>query len=141
MSVTSSRGSAAHVVEQRATRRPQSRSRVSAKYALQRPPRFGLIDAREKRRDHLAQLGEHLVARTARTSSSGMRAHAQQERLEALACSVDADVRLRRRGQHAAQRVERLRADRRSMHAFGVLRRLAGTAREMPLHRGRCSRA
>ena len=53
-----------------------------------------------------------------------------------LACSVDADVRLRCRRQHASQRVERLRPDRRSMHAFGVAGRLRVRCAKVTLHRG-----
>ena len=65
-----------------------------------------------------------------------VRAHAQQQRLEGLSGPEDADVRLRRRRQHAAQRVERLRADGGAMDRVGVLPALLRIApREVLLHR------
>ena len=58
-----------------------------------------------------------------------MRAHPQQQRLVRLAGAVDADVRLRRRRQQPAQRVERLGANRRAIHAVRIRRRLRDSAR------------
>ncbi len=68
------------------------------------------VDAGEEARDDLAQLLEH-HRRVAARLGERVRAHAQQQRLVALAGAVDADVRQRRRGQDAADRVARLRLD------------------------------
>ena len=93
-----------------------------------------LVDAREERGDHLPQLDEHLAG--ARTDlGERARAHPQEQRLEGLAGAVDADVRLRRRRQHAAQRVERLGADGRPVDAVRISRRLRIPALEVFLHR------
>ena len=66
-------------------------------------------------------------------------AHAQQQRLERLAGAVDADVRERRRGQHAAHRVARLGLDRLLVDEVGV----AGLLRvplARPVHESRQAR-
>ena len=76
--------------------------------------------------EHLVRAGADFLER--------MRAHPEQERLVGLPGPVDADVRLRRGRQHAAQRVERLGPDRGAVHAFGVGRRLRVSRREVILH-------
>ena len=64
-----------------------------------------------------------------------MRAHAEEQRFERLPGPVNADVRLRRGRQHAAQRIERLGADRGAVHALAVARALRVAALEVLLHR------
>ena len=58
-------------------------------------------------------------SRTPGPRSADARA-SEQQRLEGLAAAVEADVRLRRGRQHAAQRVERLRPDRRAVNRLSV---------------------
>ncbi len=64
-----------------------------------------------------------------------MREHPQQQRFECLAGTEQADVRRRRRRQQSAQRVERLGANHRPIHAVGIVRRLRILRAEMRFHR------
>ena len=93
-----------------------------------------LIDSHQERRDHLAQFRQHLAGARADLRQR-VRAHAQQQRLERLSRAVDAEVRLRGRGQQAAQRVERLGANRGAMHGVRIGGALRIPAREVLLHR------
>ena len=78
-------------------------------------------------REHLLRAVADLVER--------VREHAQQQRFERLAGAEQADVGRRRRRQQAAQRVERLGADHRSVDGVGILRRLRVLRAEVRFHR------
>ena len=109
--MTSSRSARASRPAADRRRRSAMRGACPARYVRPASAALRLIDAREKRGDDLAQLRQHRVGGMARTSSERMRAHAQQQRFVRLARAVEPDVRLRRRRQQPAQRVERLGAN------------------------------
>src|SRR5206468_9924007 len=88
---------------------------------------LGYIDPLEERGDDLPQLGQHQI-RIGAYLLQRMGTHAQQELLVRLPGAVDAYVRRRRRGQHAAQGVERLGPDRHAIDGLGLGR----VAREFP---------
>ncbi len=92
-----------------------------------------LIDACQERRHQLPQLREHQIGALP-DFVERVRAHAEEKRFIRLPRAVEAHVRLGRRRQHPAQRVERLGADRRAVHAFGVLRRARIPRGEVRLH-------
>ena len=71
MSVTSGRDSRVDAGEERARRLLSKARCVSARVLRPAPAAIRLIDAREKRRDHLPQLGEHQLGVRRATSASG----------------------------------------------------------------------
>jgi hypothetical protein len=78
---------------------------------------LGLIDAGEESRTSFRSSASIWIAALPHFVER-VRAQAEQERLVRLSRAVDADVRLRGGRQHAAQRVERLRADGGAVDAF-----------------------
>ena len=101
-----------------------------------RPPlaAIRLIDPRKERRNHFPELGENQVGVIARLGKR-MRAHAKQQRFVRLAGAEQSHVRLHRRRQQPAQRVERLRANGRAVHAVAVGRIFRKPGAKMLLHR------
>ena len=81
------------------------------------------VDAAQEARDHLAQLRQHQPGVLA-SLRQRVRPHPQQQRFEPLAAAVDADVRQRRRREHAAHGIERLRPGGLAVDEVGVGRLL-----------------
>src|SRR4029453_4391960 len=98
------------------------------------PAAIRLIDPHEKRRKYLAKLRQHLIGAAADLDQR-MRSHTQEQRFEALAGAVDAEVRLRCGGQPPAKRVERLGANGGAMYRVRVAGSLGIAGGEMLLHR------
>ena len=80
---------------------------------------FVHVDAREERRDHLAELDEHQVAVLAHLGER-VRGQSHQELLVGLSGRVDPQVRTGRGRQEQSQGVARLGQDRRSIDEVGV---------------------
>ena len=87
----------------------------------------GPLHARDEARHHGLQLLEDHRRVLARLGQR-RREQAQQQLLVGLARGEDPDVRERRRGQQAAQQVERLRADRARVRGLGLAVGRAGSA-------------
>ena len=102
----------------------------------------GALDPGDEARHHLLQLAQDHAAVLARLRQR--RGHQpQQQLLVGLSRGVDADVAQRRRGQQAAQQVERLGADRAPPGPLGLAvaaRPALGGPRLDPLQRARVDR-
>ena len=90
--------------------------------AAPRAAALGAHEAAEEGGDDLAELDEHRLRAVAHLAQ-GVRAHAQQERLVALAGAEDADIGPGGRGQEPARAVEGLGADGRAPGGVALARR------------------
>ena len=103
------------------------------------PATGGLIDSGEERGNDLAQLGQHEVRMRAHLFDR-VGEHSQEERFERLTSAEEADIRRGRRRQESTKRVERFRADHRSINAVRIGWRLGILRAEVRLHRRNPSR-
>ena len=101
-------------------------------------PTLGEVDALQERWHDLAEFGEHQIGVGAGLGQ-WMGSHAQQQRLIRLPGAVDADIRQRGGGKHAADCVESPGLDRRAVREVGVVGVLGlGVAEELLQLRDQC---